>query len=183
MEVFKIYGDQDYWSISYEDNLDLHIEEKLDLAMTGISVIKEWEKADVKIVFRGPKRRIKPDIIDFGGTVGFAITSHAKDILEHLLVPYCESLPLDLNGEEIYFVNPITIIDCIDYDNSVIEVRPPINRKNFLKYALKKEIEYPPIFRIKDEDYSIFITDKFVQALTENHLVGYEIMKIWNSEE
>ena len=52
-----------------------------------------------------------------------------------------------------------------------------------MKYALKKEIEYPPIFRIKDEDYSIFITVEFVQALTENHLVGYEIMKIWNSEE
>ena len=30
MEVFKIYGDQNYWSISYEDNLDLNIQEKLD---------------------------------------------------------------------------------------------------------------------------------------------------------
>lgn len=183
MEVFKIYGDQNYWSIYYKENIDIKIKEKWYLARDGISVVKEWEKADVKIVFRGPKRRIKPDIIDFGGTVGFAITSHAKDILEDLLVPYCELLPLDLNGEEIYFVNPTTILNCIDYDNSVMGVRIPTKRKEIVKYALKKEIEYPPIFRIKDEGYHIFITVEFVQALTENHLVGYEIMKIWNSEE
>lgn len=178
MEVFKIYGDQDYWSIYYKENIDINIKEKWYLARDGISVVKEWKKADVKIVFRGPKRRIKPDIIDFGGTVGFAITSHAKDILEHLLVPYCELLPLDLNGEEIYFVNPTTILNCIDYDNSVMGVRIPTKRKEIVKYALKKEIEYPPIFRIKDEGYHIFIDDEFVQTLTENHLVGYELIKI-----
>jgi len=183
MEVLRVYGDQDYWSIFYKDESYMNIEDLWYLAMYGKSVIKEWKKIDVEIVFRGQRHKIKPDFIDFGGLVGFAITSYAKDTLKELLVPYCELLPLDLKGEELYLVNPTIILDCIDYDYSVIEVCPPMNRKKVVKYVLKKEIEYPPIFRIKNEGYHIFITDKFVKVLIENHLIGYEIEKLWNSEE
>ena len=46
MEVFKIYGDQNYWSIYYKENIDINIKEKWYLARNGISVVKEWEKAE-----------------------------------------------------------------------------------------------------------------------------------------
>lgn len=182
MKVLRICGDQDYWSIYYKDASYIDIKDKWCLARNGMSVVRDWKKVEVEIVFEGELSKTKPDIMDFGGIVGLAITSSAKDILKNLLLPYCELLSLDLQGEEIYLVNPTVILDCIDYDNSVIKLLPPMNRKEIVKYVLKKEMNYPPIFRIKGESYHIFITDVFVNELTKNHLIGYEIEELWNSE-
>ena len=182
MKVLRVCGDQDYWSIHYKSSVDIKSERYL-AEFKGMSVAKEWKKVETKIVFKGERSKIKPDIMDVGGLVGIAITSHTKDILKDLLIPYCELLPLDLEGEEVYLVNPTVILDCIDYDNSVTELCPPMYRKEIVKYILKKEMDYPPIFRMKGESYYIFITDEFVKALTENHLIGYEIEELWNSEE
>lgn len=183
MKVLRICGNQDYWSIYYKDASYMEIKDKWCLAKYGMSVAKEWDKIGVEIVFEGEHSEIKPDIMDFGGLVGFAITSSAKDILKGLLIPYCELLSLDLEGDEIYLVNPTVILDCIDYDSSVTELCPPMYRKEIVKYILKKEMDYPPIFRIKGESYYIFITDEFVEVLTKNHLTGYDIEELWNSEE
>ncbi|MDE7476905.1 MAG: hypothetical protein K2M91_02975, partial [Lachnospiraceae bacterium] len=71
----------------------------------------------------------------------------------------------------------------IDYDNSVTELFPPMYQKEIVKYVLKKGMDYPPIFRMKGESYHIFITDEFVKVLTDNHLIGYEIEELWDSEE
>jgi hypothetical protein len=184
MKVLGICGDQDYWSIYYKDASYVDIKDKWFLARNGIPVAKDWKKVEVEIVFEGEQGKIKPDIMDFGGVVGFAITSFAKDILKGLLIPYCELLSLDLEGEEIYLVNPTVILDCIDYDNSVTKLLPPMYRKVVVeKYVLKKGMHYPPIFRMKGESYHIFVTDEFVKTLTENHLIGYEIAELWNFEE
>lgn len=183
MKVLRVYGDQDYWSIYYKDAGCRDIKDKWCLARNGMSVAKDWHKVEVEIVFEGGQSEHKPDIMDFGGLVGFAITSFSKDILKDLLIPYCELLPLDLEGEEIYLVNPTVILDCIDYDNSVTELCPPLYRRRIVKYVLKKGMGYPPIFRMKGESYYIFITDELVKVLTENHLIGYKIKELWNSEE
>ncbi|MDE5824997.1 MAG: hypothetical protein K2H91_10010 [Lachnospiraceae bacterium] len=183
MKVFRLRGSQDYWTLYYTDGGYKRIDETWCLARNGMSVVKDWNKVEVEIVFEGEHSKNKPDIMDFGGLVGIVITSSAKDILKDLLIPYCELLPLDLKGEEVYLVNPTVILDCIDYDNSVTELCPPMYRKKTVKYVLKKGMDYPPIFRIKSESYFIFITDEFVKVLTENHLSGYNIKELWNSEE
>ena len=148
-----------------------------------MSVAKDWKKVETKIVFKGERSKIKPDIMDVGGLVCIAITSQTKDILKNLLLPYCEVLPADLQGEEVYIVNPIIILDCIDYENCITELRAPLNKKKIVKYSFKKELDYPPIFRINNELFHIFITNEFSKVLEDNHLVGYNIKEVWNSEE
>lgn len=184
MRLFQLYGSQDYWSIYFKDKDYIEIEDKWNLTKKGISVAKDWKKVEVEIVFKGKQRKNKPDIIDFGGCAGIAISSQAKDTLKSLLMPYCELLPVNLRGIEIYIINPITVLDCLDYDNSIIELAPPLyNYQRIIKYVLKKEIKYPPIFRIINSPRRIFINDVFVKALEESHLIGYSIEELWNSEE
>lgn len=185
MKVFRIIGSQDYWSIDYNNITDIKNEKYL-AEFKGMSVAKDWKKLEAKVVFKGERSNIKPDIMDVGGLVGFAITSSVKDVLKDLLAPYCELLPLDLEGEEIYLINPIIILDCLDYDNCVTKLYPPMYRTRIVKYELKKELRYPPIFRIKAEpsrSFGNYITDEVVKVLTENHIIGYNITEIWNSEE
>lgn len=184
MRLFQLYGSQDYWSIYFKDKDYIEIEDKWNLVKKGISVAKDWKKVEVKIVFKGKQSKNKPDIIDFGGCAGIAISSQAIDTLKSLLMPYCELLPINLRGIEIYIINPITVLDCLDYDNSIIELAPPLyNYQRIIKYVLKKEIKYPPIFRIINSPRRIFINDEFVKALEESHLIGYSIEELWNSEE
>lgn len=101
MKVFRIIGSQDYWTIHYNNVVGIKNERYL-AEFKGMPVAKDWKKIEAKVAFKGERSNIKPDIMDVGGLVGFAITSSAKDVLEDLLTPYCELLPLDLEGEEIY---------------------------------------------------------------------------------
>lgn len=184
MKVFRIIGSQDYWTIDYDNITDVKSEKYL-AELKGMSVAQDWKKIEAKVVFKGERSNIKPDIMDVGGLVGFAITSYVKDVIKDLLIPYCELLPLDLEGEEIYLINPIIILDCLDYDNCVTKKYPPMYKTEIGKYELKRGLSYPPIFRIKEPNRSFgnYITDEVVKVLTENHLIGYSIKEIWNSEK
>ena len=182
MKIFRLWGSQDYWTIHYGNPADIKSERYL-AEFKGMPVVKDWKKVEAKIAFKGEQGKIKPDIMDVGGLVGIAMTSHTKDILKNLLLPYCEILPVDLQGEEVYIINPTVILDCIDYENCITELRAPLNRKKIVRYAFKKEIEYPPIFRINNESFCIFITDEFAKILEDNHLVGYNMKELWDSEK
>ena len=122
MKVFRLWGSQDYWTIHYKSSVDIKSERYL-AEFKGMSVAKDWKKVETKIVFKGERSKIKPDIMDVGGLVGIAITSQTKDILKNLLLPYCEVLLVDLQGDEVYIVNPTVILDCIDYENCIIELK------------------------------------------------------------
>lgn len=188
MKIFSLYGTQDYWSVHYKNERGIGgggINDNYYLAeCKGIPVAKNWTKVEVKIVFRGELGRHKPDIMDFGGLVSFAITSHTKDVLKDLILPYCELLPVDLSNSEIYIVNPTVILNCLDYDCSIMEPRPPLFKsKKIVKYVFRKDIDYPPIFRIVDSKFGIFANENLVERLEESGLIGYKVEELWDSEE
>ncbi len=186
MKLFALHGTQDYWSVHYKNERGIGgggIKDKYYLAeYKGIPVAKEWKKVEVEITFRGEQGMHEPDIMDFGGLTGFAITSHTKDVLKDLILPYCELLPVDLAGSEIYIVNPTVILNCLDYDSSIMEPRPPLYKtKKIVKYVFRKDIDYPPIFRIVDSAFGIFVNEDLVERLEENGLIGYKADELWDS--
>lgn len=188
MKLFRLHGSQDYWTVYYKDKRGIGrkgIKDKYYLAEhKGIQIAKEWEKVNVEITFRGEHGEHEPDIMDFGGLLGFAITSHAKDILKDLILPYCELLPVDLAGSEIYIVNPTVILSCLNYDDSIIEPMPPLYKeKKIVKYVFRKDIDYLPIFRVADSAFGIFVNEDLVERLKDNGLIGYQVEELWDSEE
>lgn len=189
MKLFRLYGSQDFWTVYYKGERGIGnkgIKDKYYLAeYKGIQIANEWKKVEVKITFRGEQGVQNPDIMDFGGLLGIAMTSHAKDILKDFILPYCELLPVDLDGSEIYIVNPIVILDCLDYKKSVIEPIPPLYKdQKIVKYVFRSDLDYPPIFRITDTSlYGIFVNERLVEKLNESGVIGYNTKELWDSNE
>ena len=44
MQLFQLYGSQDYWSIYFKDKDYIEIEDKWNLVKKGISIAKDWKK-------------------------------------------------------------------------------------------------------------------------------------------
>lgn len=189
MKLFKLYGSQDFWTVYYKGERGIGnkgIKDKYYLAeYKGIQIANEWKKVEVKITFKGEQGGKRPDIMDFGGLLGIAITSHAKDILKDFILPYCELLPVDLDGSEIYIVNPIVILNCLNHKKSVIEPIPPLYKEQkIIKYVFKNDFEYPPIFRITDNfPYGIFVNERMVEKLNKSGIIGYQAKELWDSNE
>lgn len=180
MKFYKFFGYQAYWTLYYKSKEDGG---KFAGRFIGEELLEEWNKCEVEIRFRGERANIKPDIMDFGGTAGVVLSSGAKEYMEDLILPYGELLPVELDGETLYIINPTVVLDCIDYNKSIKEKKPPLYNEKIIKYELKKEINYPPIFRIKNEVRYLIVSDVFVNRLKENDFVGYTLKEIWDSNE
>jgi len=178
MKLFRFTGSQAYRTLYYKDK---EVARKYLGKLTGISLTSEWKKYEAEVRFKGEMGDFEPEIMDFGGLVGVVLTSKARKIVEDLILPFGELLPLELDSSVVYLINPTIILDCVDYDKSEKEIIPPLNNEKITKYFFKKEIDYPPIFRLKNEPRKHIINDEFAIRLKENNLVGYELRELWNS--
>ncbi len=152
----------------------------------GNPVADGWVKAECKVSLRGRLWKGIPDLMDFGGFIGIAITSRARDLLEDLLLPSCELLPMGLKGTAVYLINPTTVLDCIDYERSVTEKAESFYMERISRFAFRKDVEYPAIFKVKNKyerwPRDIFADDRLIRRLEENALTGYETEEVWDSE-
>lgn len=179
MKLFRFYGSQDYKSLYYKNR---DIGNRYTGKFIGTSFNAEWNKCEVNVRFKGKWGNIETDIMDFGGLTGVVLNDKAKSILEDLVLPYCELLPLELEGETFYLLNPIVVLDCLDFKKCQIEITPPLYHEKITKYVFKREQDYPPIFRIEKDPRKYIVSEEFVKRLEENALIGYRINKLWDSE-
>lgn len=179
MKLFEIYGSQDYKTLYYKNRA---FGKKYVGKFIGTSFHDEWEKCEVEVVFKGKWGNKETDIIDFGGLMEIVLNQKAKSKLEDLILPYCELLPLELEGEEFYLLNPIVVLDCLDLKKCQTKKTPPLYNEKITKYVFKRERDYPSVFRIKNEPRKYIVTEEFVKRLEENALVGYGLVKLWDSE-
>ena len=177
MKLFRFVGFQAYRSLYYKDR---GLGKKYPGRLIGASLIDEWEKVEVEVRFKGELGHVEPDIMDFGGLTGVVLTSKAREILEDLILPFGELLPLEMGSSLVYLINPTMVLDCVDEDKSEMEIVSPLKRKKITKYVFK-EIEYPPIFRLKNELLNYIVNEEFVKRLKENNLEGYKIRELWDS--
>ena len=180
MRLFEIYGSQDYKTLYYK-NRDLG--KKYVGKFIGTSFHDEWKKCEVEVRFKGKWGNKETDIMDFGGLMEIVLNYKAKSKLEDLILPYSELLPLELEGEELYLLNPIVVLDCLDLKKCQIKKTPPLYDEEITKYVFKREEDYPPIFRIKNEPRKYIVTEEFVKRLEENALVGYALDELWDPED
>lgn len=175
------------WQLNFEldkyDNLiptrEFTVEEIQ--AFDGRSHLKSWKPIKVK--------RMEPEkgfeLSDAPGFIFPVFSRRALNCLEPLINKNVEILPLDFDEKEYLGINIITVLDAVDYENSIYKTYRDGKRiMAFKKYAfLPNVIENVSIFKISDEKTRYaFVSDEFKQTVEINNLTGYRFKLVWDSE-
>lgn len=104
------------------------------------------------------------------------VTAKAKSAIEKLIAPYVEFLPLAVvKGHELFAVNVIEILDCLDREASNVTYSPDdptrvihIGKVVFIPRRLKRV----PIFKVPEWPGSVFVSEEFVHVVVEAKLKG-----------
>ncbi len=119
----------------------------------------------------------------------FVISERFKNILQEEKIEGIQYLPINIvnikTNEKLgnYFVvNVCNLVEALDLDNSVYDVfEIDENRKYILvvKYALKAElIKGLDIFRLKEEDIPIYVSERFVDTVKKYGMTGFDFLKV-----
>ena len=146
----------------------------------GRSHLKNWSALAVK--------RMEPEKgLELGDAPGFHIpvfSRRAVDCLQNLIKDHVEFLPLDFDEKELCGINVVTVLNAVDYPNSVYKTfRDGVRIMSFKKYAFLPDIvDSVPIFKISDEKLRwAFVSDEFKQTVEANHLLGFDFKLVWES--
>ncbi len=176
------------WQLNFEldeyDNLipvkEFTVEEIQ--SFDGRSHLKEWKPIRVK--------RMEPEKgLDLSDAPGFTFPVFSKKALEclaPLISKNVEILPIEFDEKEYVGINVITVLEAIDYENSVYKTYRDGKRiMAFKSYAfLQNVVENVSIFKITDEKTRYaFVSDEFKQVVEKNDLLGFKFKLVWESEE
>lgn len=94
-------------------------------------------------------------------------------------------MPLKNSEKEFYLINIIRVIDCIDYEKSVVKLFSDGTIMCFKKYAfIESKVSGLDLFKIKDEPVRMpFVSDEFKNAVDAAGLEGFKFKLVWDSEE
>lgn len=126
--------------------------------------------------------------LELGDAPGFifpVFSKRALDCLSGLINKDVEVLPLVFDEQEFFGINVITVLDAIDYENSIYRTYCDGKRiMTFKKYAfISSVIKDVPIFKIKDEKTRYaFVSEDFKNKVEENNLLGFQFELVWNNE-
>lgn len=124
----------------------------------------------------------------------FAVTTYSIPLasekclrlIQELAGPSIEVIPVDLqDGGKMFVVNILSCVDCLDRQQSRIEYFPsgfPDQRKAHKPRMIvdlridKKLVQGEHIFRIKDWELPIIVSEDLVQQFDRHSLLGYIIV-------
>ena len=124
------------------------------------------------------------ELSDAPGFILPVFSRRALDYLKPLIAPHVEVLPLSFDEGEFFAINVITVLDAVDYQNSVYKTfRDGKRIMSFKKYAFHESIVAGvPIFKISDERVRYaFVSDEFKQIVEQNKLTGFVFRLVWES--
>ncbi len=149
-------------------------------SFAGKPMQRGWIPYQVKII----KERKAGDMQAFFGGVS-AVNQKTINTLDKFFNNNIEFLLLDYEKEPYYAINILEMLDCIDYERSLINRFSDGNIMSFDKYAFVKEkVEKKHIFKIIDEPRKFpFVSDEFRQQVIDNGLTGFLFSEVWSSEE
>jgi len=127
------------------------------------------------------------------GLGAIVVSQKAVDCLGDILRLAGELYPARTSTGSYYFLNVTTVIDCLDYDKSVLEFWPALPQ--FMKDGLSgrhkvhhvsryeflpDRIGGAPLFKLPEFPSSPpYVTCKFVHEFAEAGLTGLEFRKVW----
>lgn len=172
------------WEIS-DDEISIEIATKNETDFdkppnfTGSSYLDNWTPFQVITLKKGTKG-------DFTQLLKGVPVFPKKtlDVMDSLVQRDVEYLPLIHEELELYIINVIKVIDCVDMDKSIVNKFDSGKLMSFKKICLLGERlkDVPNIFKIPDKSTHVFVTDAFKNRVLEAKLKGFVFKEIWNSE-
>lgn len=186
MKVYEIIPDvNNYQTLNFDDEGI----NKLDvLQFDGTSRKNNWPQ--IKQLYIYSPRDKEGDFFTIGGPLVF--NQKAYKIIHPILEPYCEWLPLNLDGESLYVLNLLLLSNCLNKEKSKIEYIGNI------LYMIHEYSFYPDkmppvsVFRLQlmPMHHRLFTYEgvlpkekEFKYLVESNQLEGLIFEEIWSSEE
>jgi hypothetical protein len=138
----------------------------------GRSMIVGWQAPEID-ARAGRGKRI-PDFVSWMLTAP-VISPRARQVLEPLIAPHVEILPLlKLRGSDLWAVNVMTLVDCLDEDRSEVAYSPDDGRiMNVVTFGFKEHcVPDVPIFKLASYPADVFVTRSFVDQVLAAGLHG-----------
>lgn len=104
------------------------------------------------------------------------VTEKAKRAVEKILDPHVEFLPLArLKGNELYAINVVEVLDCLDRKGSNVTFSPDdstrvIHAEKFI--FIPQRLKKVPISKIPEWPGAIFVSEEFARVVVEAKLTG-----------
>lgn len=148
------------------------------LEFNGGHLLDRWQTMKVKEI-RTKKEGDYPSLLPNIPV----LSEKALNVLQELIEPSVEVLPLSCGRKTYNAINVVDVIDCINYKKSEYRTFASSGRiMLFTKYSFIPDlIREKHIFKIIDEPgRRPFVSDKFKQLVEENGLLGFEFDLVWD---
>lgn len=118
----------------------------------------------------------------FGGY--HAINQRGIDVLKEYFHGTTELLPLNYEKEPYFIINVVDLVDCVDYEKSIVTRFDSGRIMGFEKYVfIEEKIKDKHIFKIIDEpERAPFVSDTFRNRVMDSGLTGFRFIEVWDSE-
>lgn len=108
------------------------------------------------------------------------LSNNAKECLAPIIKDKAEFLPIDCDGDELWMLNTINLIDAFDEEASELTKFSSGKILAISKYVLKNDkCQDNEIFGLSDVPHHyIFVSEKIKQIVEENDLKGFEFKEV-----
>lgn len=132
------------------------------------------------------------DFPHFWGINFGVLTERSFEVLHDLISPYVEFLPLTSTHGHFTAFKVLRFVDALDRQQSNIEWQPQLNKdvgKPRIARQIKKFVFHDNclsqevIFQLPEMPLSteIFVTERFMRAVEQHHLMGFQFQQVWPS--
>ncbi|MDR6882437.1 imm11 family protein [Bacillus sp. 3255] len=144
----------------------------------GKPLLHEWKPIKLELY----EEAARSDAPSFLGSAP-VLSANAVQQLQPLINDSVEILPTDFDREEYFIINVLSVLNCIDYDASIIKRYRSGRIMRFEKYEFIPEIvNHQHIFKIVDiPTQAIFVSDDFREAVQTSQLRGFSFEEVWVS--
>ncbi len=174
--------------VNHYQNLGLlHLEKDWQIptySFNGTPLKSQWNPLDVYI----EDPQLLPS--DFPSITGIPliVTGKSYSTIFPLIGEHVEFLPLnstDFYLKDLFAVNVLTVIDCLDRDQSKIVYFSDGNVADVEQFVFKLDcLGNAPIFKIPEHRVNrTFVSDAFKRLIEKNNLVGLMFLPIFNAPE
>ena len=172
---------------NYQQLALLHLEKDWEIptySFNGIPLIGQWNPLDVYIE--------NPELLpsDFPSITGIPliVTETSYSALFSVIGNHVEFLPLnctDCNLKELYAVNVLTMLDCLDHTQSKIVYFSDSNVADVEQFVFKHNcLGEIPIFKIPEHRVNrTFVNDAFKTLIEKNKFKGLVFVSVFNTTD
>jgi len=149
-------------------------------------VFNDWN-VGIEVIYDNDKGNTITDYVS-NNLVWFIVTDKFKSVIESMKNNRIQYLPIKaiskdrLEVLDVYLVNICNVIDALDLGNSKYSVHDIDGTKKMLsiqKFVLKGNVtEGNDLFRLKDDYFSIFISEKLKKAMKKNGITGCDFLEV-----